>query len=370
MSKTKDVLVVSAMERHNFGDWLLSYMVKQLLPAEYRVRFINVLSVRGIGMSESLQMTNLLALAEEDFEAHVIHAGGHTVGCSTEIAWQISTNSNFDATAQRTFGSDRQLAYVTPSSEKIDGVLRHWPRRYFFGVGGEVSNSNSVHELKNARFLATRDVGTHESLAKLGMENELTPDIVTLLSDVFSPLVSPAANPGITAMVQCSLHAINEVGLAELAAELAGLNRQVDRIVLNIAGFAPYHDSWRSLIELRDRINAQSPGFASCAFAVDPLRIVAHIATADLVIATSLHYRIVSESFGVPCISWGSGKVQQYVESWATTKGGYLTDITTIGDRVSEILTDDLDALQSHSTRLKAIVNTHWAELLNTMELT
>jgi hypothetical protein len=325
----RDVLLVGAFERHNFGDWLMAWCFERLMPGR-KATWVNVMPVipPTAPTPHRLESIHQVAVAGGVESVPVIHVGGETLQSDMDAALQVSLGLRDHGRGRivpgTVTGLSRPLAYVTPARETILGREVAWGPRAFYGVGGLDPGAvpagrlaEVAGELSGAAAVTVRDRFSHRALTGAGLSPALVPDIVSLYPEL---LGEPGAGVPVTprgapyALVQASddtLARHGEALLDGIAAAAAGF----DTVRVSVAGLAPLHDSFAGALwmvgGLRRRGCRAEPALES-----SPHRIAGLIGGASLVMATSLHYRIVAMACAVPRISLFVEKTRRYCEEW------------------------------------------------------
>lgn len=197
--------------------------------------------------------------------------------------------------------------------------------------------------LREASFVSVRDSRSAEYLSRSGIPHTLAPDLVHTLT-----LTRPAPAAGDYALVHLSDFQIDAHGFDAWADALAGspdLRRLPVRLF--IAGTATGHDSVETAERLAQRLSDTDPTWdvrVSDARGVWPR--VDEIAASALWAGSSLHGRIVAQSYGVPRLSFTKGKLDIYADTWdpgmpARVGPGSLSDAVGAALSVPGDPTDD-----------------------------
>lgn len=163
----------------------------------------------------------------------------------------------------------------------------------------------SVREGKSARFCE-----------EYGIPHLLAPDVVTALSH-FRPLQTPHTGSSYV-VVQVNRELLSQTKLAKFAKDLKYIGEYLGaEVVLLRAGVTFGHDDNTLYQQIIGKYKSLKPKHKIVQYEDrDPLQIAELIARSRLCVATSLHCRIVSESYGVPCISLSNKKVANYASTW------------------------------------------------------
>lgn len=367
--------LVAAFERHNFGDWLLAYTADALLGASWDTAWVNVLGRMGVGMSRQCgRFVPVWEVASDERDPiPVLHVGGETLACRLLPAIRMSLAPEADESLdpRELVPISRPLAYVTPAVETVLGHEVSWGPRGFFGVGGReilllprgVQQDLAV-ALRQAPWVSVRDTTSQANLASLGVPAALHPDLVTALPAVLEP--NPREQREGLVLLQVS-HALAATFGPDLVAALAPLARRFDRLEIGIAGVAPFHDRFSDVLDLVAALDsAGAAGWARPFLEVHPLAIARRIASAELVVASSLHYRVLSMAFGVPGVSFGVPKSIDYAAEWDIAAFGAVEGHGIIS-QIHAALEPSSDERTARSEELRTTVLDNWQNAIGAL---
>jgi len=357
MGNRREIALFGAFERHNFGDWLLAFCAQSLISGEEKIPWLFDFPSLGKGISDNcgpyVQLSEYLRTA---VRPTVIHVGGETLGCDSYSAAYMANQSVV---------SQRPLHYVLPEYVQSQKVTR-----CFFGVGGR-EVSALVHDdrfwlaqqLETAEWISVRDKMSKLQLDEMGIRSELHPDLVTLLSRLYPNARFPDREEKL--VVQLSLAVLLQ-DVSAFPAFLEKAASQFDRVDLLVAGVAPGHDSIlhyaKAIAYLRPRARN-----VSVVFDLNPFRIVEAISTASRVVASSLHFRIVAMSYGVPCVSVGVPKVIAYARQWDTQ----AVVVPTLEDAslgIEKVLRQPRSHHADLAEELVALTATSWEKMMEALQ--
>ena len=319
-----------AFERHNFGDWLMAYCASELLEEKYTSAWIYDFDKFGEGINRDcgkyIHLNQFLSISKNPI---VIHVGGETLACSSGDAALMAAHEVINEIV-------RPLHYVLPSSlNKI--VIK----RTFFGTGGIGVSGLSRQDagylktsLESASWVSVRDRTSFQNLQDLGINPIIHPDIVSVVSSVH-PLsdFAPAEKSKLVFQISSSLL---KGRVEETRDAFFKYFHEFESIKLVAAGIALGHDKLESYLELANLVNKRRKNWISVLFDLDPIAIVEEIATAKLVVATSLHFRIVAMSYGIPRISMFVHKAINYGENWDLAEFG-VNEYSQIGNALKSL---------------------------------
>jgi len=349
-----------AFERHNFGDWLMAYCAQELLKPK-QTEWLYDFQDFGLGINSSVgNFAKLTDFLSRTAEPNIFHVGGETLACSSKAAAYMSSQIN-----QPIF--DRPLHYVLPERYGSKVI-----KRFFFGVGGtgiptlgQEDTKNLIESLNSAAWVSVRDPLSQSNLANLGVEARLSPDLVHVISNVF-PIDFRNSDNSTKLVLQIS-EAILDRYLSETLDLLIEHFSDFDSVTLVIAGIAPGHDSFCSYFNLLGAVNRVRPNWIKILFDIDPLTIVSEIASADLVVASSLHFRIVAMSYAVPRITLFVEKSINYSRHW-DIEDFSVENYSQMGEVVSRIKNVEIEHFKEVSLSRTREVLENWNEMIDIYE--
>jgi polysaccharide pyruvyl transferase WcaK-like protein len=363
------VLLIGAYERDNFGDLLFAKIFDRVLAPFQTIKgSLMGRDLTNIGGDTVVSAQNCIqALQQSPLAA--IHCGGETLACSKTLGVNFDLSPDFfnqvhagymphqDEIAQKLTSSSNSLAYVYNHAD-LGAEKDSFPIA-FFSVGGSALSSLPIdsplikdvkNRLDSAQFISVRDTVTLQNLKSLfGIEAELSPDVVTIVSRTHQAEVKKAAQkPGIKEIVegqpyflfQSNQTIINTYRIVTFAQQLGQLAQKYNKaVVLQPAGVCYGQDLIEQFKAIADVMKKQFP---EVSVTVQEDRNiwsqVAVIAHADCSIATSLHVRVVSCAFARPCISLPNDKVATYVSSWNMGDGTYNVEPQDLDQAVESAL--------------------------------
>jgi len=331
----RPVLLVGAFERHNFGDLLLGRVMARCLADQgLQPVYASILpaDLRAQGGAWVNSFADLAPFLPPDVP--IVHVGGETISCPMAMALRMDVPAVVDnrlanrlvRSCQPSGLDDREFAYLTPPVETIRGKTCRWHNRYFFGVGG-ASIAGQAQQLagrlrevfRDARWLAVRDNAALRALHDCGVAHA-RPSwdagvLAPCLAGGSAALAAPvAAEPGRYLLFHANKAFLNSL-LDLLAAQIAAAAGRFSGVRIALAAAATNHDS----VEASGQLAAQlaSAGVAA-EFCPDVHldTITALIRDAACVVSTSLHYRIVALTHGVPRVSLANDKVAGWARDW------------------------------------------------------
>jgi len=301
-----------AFDRHNFGDILLAHMAA----AEIGDGAFAGLAARDLTAWGGQRVSPLDSFAAP---LTLIHVGGELLDCdAAQAAYMLGEPRPHWR---------RQAPYVVARHELPPGSQVE-----FRAVGGvELADRDAAFRdevaaaLREAHSLSVRDRTTQALLAAAGVDATLVPDPVTRIDKLFGARIRamiPRSDSYLA--VQFAAECGDD---ATLAAFARGLERIGLPVVLFRAGAAPWHDA----LEPYRRLAARSALPMQLFEALDVWDICALIAGSRGYIGTSLHGRLVAESFAVPALSLerkagAAKKLRAYLATWSPEQAPLAPD--------------------------------------------
>ncbi|MDI6748316.1 MAG: polysaccharide pyruvyl transferase family protein [Rhodocyclaceae bacterium] len=294
-----------AFDRHNLGDILLGHMAAKQPGADAGLfAGLATRDLRSCGGQRVAELDTFTA------PLTLIHVGGELLDCD---AAQAAYMLNEPEPRWR-----RQAPYVVARHELPPGSAVE-----FRAVGGvelaerdEAFRDEVVAALREAGSVSVRDRTTQALLADAGIDAPLMPDPVTQIYKLFGPLIQARIQRGDPYLaVQFAAECGDDATLAAFARGLDGIGLPV---VLFRAGAAPWHDA----LEPYRRLMLHSALSMRVFESLNVWDICALIAGSSGHIGTSLHGRLVAESFGVPVLSLERAtgtarKLRAYLATWS-----------------------------------------------------
>ena len=332
---TPTVLVIGAFERDNFGDLLFYELTKDYLNT-CRIVAGSVIGadMRTLIGTQVYPQNDLLAARAWDA---VWVVGGEIGGVTAENALAMSLpeleGEVFDAastmgrTALTRYLSDSTLAdpaYLPvlsrfPLNEQTPLILNSVGLSNLGAHEGTANADSAIGVLRGAVAVSVRDKRSQEFARSVGVLTRLSPDIVHSISLRYPQLLHeyvPAQAPYF--VFQSSIPVIAKYGAEEVARAIVRLAVQTGwRPVLLLAGLARHHDSPQQYEQVVHEIKRQSPDLEPAILSTRrPLELAAWIAQSQLWLGTSLHGRIIANSFSRPRVSLENLKVANYAQTW------------------------------------------------------
>ena len=205
------------------------------------------------------------------------------------------------------FKAEAPLAYILPKS------FFNKPGKFIANTIGGIPTGDTDPLLQEYDFCSTRN-----PIGNMTWKH-LAPDSVVVLRSLFDGRISSRApvTPRPYIAVQMKQMGFPTNFASELALSAGELSADV---IFFRAGAAFGHDSLEQLQNLAWQVSAVNASLNVYVFeGLNIWDICAIIAKALIVVATSLHCRIVSFAYSVPRVSWrGSSKVDLFIDLWDT----------------------------------------------------
>ncbi len=169
--------------------------------------------------------------------------------------------------------------------------------------------------LRTRSSISVRDGASSRFLTNAGIEHDLAPDAVHAVNRLWPGERDPRSD---VAVVQVSRGILAQLGLERRADALAASPTLAKlRIRFLLAGTANGHDAAEDLERLAAAVRRAAPGRDIALLeARRPRELVEEIRRAKVVVASSLHVRIVAAAFGIGRVSLARPKTTRYARTW------------------------------------------------------
>ncbi|MDI6869839.1 MAG: polysaccharide pyruvyl transferase family protein [Bacillota bacterium] len=373
----KRVAIISACDRHNYGDMLFPLVLERLLRAslpevslEYYGLVNSDLSRHGGKPTKSLQ--GLAHDPERESNLILLVAGGEVLDATwtdmllnlvsnpvvrplyhlgLAVARRIGVPKATDWLSRSLLGSCRRFPWVISANDFPS--IQHVIYNAVGGVGLRVFSAEDrqfvAEQLRHASYLSVRDRETERVLGLLGVKADVVPDSAILVSEVFPleklrlqmkehswELLNAFPNGYI-----CFQSGRNHVLGYEpmIADQLAKLSRRLDLgVVLLPLGRAPEHEDHVALRRIQRLMPRKTPvALQSSANVID---VMSAIAGAKAFAGTSLHGCITAMSYGIPHIglTHGIAKLKAFLSTWSVPELAECVSYDTLSDGVTTAL--------------------------------
>lgn len=325
------ILLVGPYERDNVGDLLFLLVTERYLTDADVVAAAPFASDMRALLGREIPALGPL-LARERFDA-IWSVGGQLGGVTVPRAYRMSASrAAYRAyrLAARSGAGEAALRRAAggppPRWPYVPDPLDYPPNAGAIGVvnSAGLGSLRRLDDDERGRRLAllrgqtvvrVRDRASSELLAAAGVDHRLGPDAVHALGAIYPVR---REGPGDVAIVQVSRAIVTALGRDEIVAALAGCEALRGlRLRLVAAGTATGHDSLPECERIARRLRRAAPWLdARVVGERRPLELVELIARARVVVATSLHVRIIASAYGVARVSLRRGKVSAYAADW------------------------------------------------------
>ncbi|NNM81487.1 MAG: polysaccharide pyruvyl transferase family protein [Burkholderiales bacterium] len=339
-------VLFGAFDRHNLGDLLIAEVVASML--NHPCIFAGLVE-RDMTPFGGHMVTGISSLAfEPDSSTRLFQCGGEILTCSNSdaaimlldeeeakraAAWLEHHPEAGTEFSRSICGCDSLAPYVLSKRN-----FREETRLIFHAAGGadldlaETALREEVYaKLSFADYVSVRDHVTQEHLRKAGIFSRLTPDPAVMTKELFADRIHFAEFdeimekfPGGYLSIQFSADFGDDRTLDILARELDLISRSTGLgIVLFRAGAAPWHDDPACYRRLCSKMKPAPMIFEI----LDIWKICGLIARSRLFCGSSLHGRIIANSFLIPAISLvrqeSPKKIGAYFETWEGKPGTF-----------------------------------------------
>jgi len=384
------IVLYGAQARHNFGDNLMAEVIREVLVrwcgyAEHEILFADIVGqdMRLFGGREVHSIASIANTITQQ-RVDVISLGGEVLGCTGEFAVKMIVSTWGTRAAKLELGRDDARHVAVRRADGAYIARKAWfakPGVFIVnsvGGGGQATEEMQSLLRDDSGFMAFRDT------VPPGLPHgTLAPDSVVLLRKLFShriALAGDALGSKQYVAVQFHQHATPE-RRELLAAQIATIARHdhLD-VVLFRAGAAWDHDTLESLEHVAGLITDFEPTIVVQLFQdLNIWSIVAVVARAQLVVATSLHVRIVAFAFCVPrlynTVFEVSGKFLAFVQLWDNASPEFAVQSKRPLENLAEDwlrIAPDTMVLFRDSTRADEVVDVYerksfseWTKLLS-----
>lgn len=341
-----------AFERHNFGDWLIGFCASELL--EQNSQWLYDTDQLGSAISaDCASYTALSNYIESELKPTVMHTGGQTIGVSTDSAMRMNGG--------RIPNSTRPYFYLLP--EYIDGRK---VRRSFFSIGGapQIGSTSGAEHLRNvlssSEWVSVRESKTSHALRELGIEALITPDLVSLVREIREPS-KETERSGVLVQLSARLLEDRYWEVLEFAKRLLS---DFQKIKIIAAGLAPGHDSWLLYARLASDLREVPEREVELILNLDPLEIINEVSSSEIVVASSLHMRIVAMAYEVPRVSLFVEKTRIYAEEW-DSHNFFTDDLQKADQLVDKAMNYSVNQYKNTSIELSELARKSWKEMVD-----
>lgn len=368
----KDIFILSASDRFNYGDLLFPIITKKELSKYGDFNFYNIGIVKSnlskIGAVPSQSYKKLYKYTPKKEKAYLIIAGGEVLGANWsrllsfiypsyfKLYNVINQKNILENITQKILGyKDNPFPFI-PTSK----VLLSKFNVIFHGVGGvgigeKRNNFNIQHTFQTSLYISARENETYTQLQDNFRFNDtkLTPDPAILMSNYFH-FVKENKVKYIAFQIG---HYKNGGNLKLINQELQDLSSLTGLPIHFIpTGNCPGHDDIISLRWLYENANYPS----KLVYPSSISNIMKAIALSELFIGTSLHGIITAMSYSVPYVALNPkiSKITYYLDTWAPLLINHVVDFNQIAKESFSILKSSYSKILNQNSNHQKLVIT------------
>lgn len=346
-------LLVGAYERDNFGDILFLLLTEKYLkgasvtaasPIHADMSAVFGRYVQAYGpLLKTRRWDSVWSVGGEIGRVSYPTALKYSLGSDMGKVYREQDNSGRRA-IRRALGSDidQDLVYVPTMREyPLNSGANLVINSAGLGAMGALETNiqkRYLRKLRAAKVINVRDQKSSDYLSSHGIEHSLTPDLVHTISRVY-----PAndVQSGSYLCVHAAASYLKAVGNDLFASRVADLAAATGLdIKLFLAGTAEGHDSAEAYREIANQAATREPNYSfDVTESRHPLDLVEVIRQSKGWVGTSLHGRIVAESYGVPRVSLSKASKKanprEKTAVYAATWDGHMPFAVTLDEIVS-----------------------------------
>ncbi|WP_062810823.1 polysaccharide pyruvyl transferase family protein [Alcanivorax sp. NBRC 102028] len=386
----KDVVLIGAFDRYNYGDNLMPIVFESFMKNFYpdffsqgRLIFASLTASDLSNFKAKKTVSIASVFADEGPSPDVVIAVGGEILCASSstlynhmgyksffsLIIKILTKFKFHSFAnvlcRRFFRLPWEYPYIPiPTAAK---------KTAFNTVGGGVGRNNkeivkhSVEQrLQDADFISVRDTNTKNSLADI-VATDLYPDSVIAISHFFSKDFLECNSSRKIKLLKnkkyiCVQVAPKKAGaeVREYAKVLSNIKRRYGlSVILCPIGYAAGHDDLRFLLSLKKEMGSDCDVLMDLSL----WEIMFVISQSSCFIGTSLHGVITALSYSVPYLGLNPKirKLDSFLSDWGFGISNRCYSITEIFPLIAKVLDFDNENYRNHSEKLVglALENSH-----------
>jgi len=372
MKEEKELIyLIGAFERDNIGDIIFPHIVKKCLP-KYQFILISPIfsNLRKIGGDYVVSKKNIKLINKKP--KCVIYCGGETITCNMEYALEMDS-----LISSNTANSKIYTKYLTSDNNNLGYLYDHKSLNISnkvpmgsISIGGSNENNYKNEKfnklikrlLNEHKIIIVRDKFTKNYIKHyLNIDSNISPDIVSLISETHIEKIKKEKNnidcikkkePYI--VFQANKDFIDKNNFKKIAikiSEFAIKNKK--NIVLLPAGLAKNHDSMKYYIKIENFLKKQNKIKTFIFNDKNIWRKIALLSESYCNICTSLHFKIISDSFLIPSICLENQKVLNYLKSWPNKQHFYCQSIKDISKFNKQIENFNKSKFKEYEDQLK-----------------
>lgn len=393
-NNSKEILVIGAFDRYNYGDLLFPYIVenqfKNYDPSvglKYFGLIKSDLSKVGGKPTDSIKSFYKYCNTDKDRQIIVVIAGGETIqatwrGLYASISYifnfairkfnRYDKILSYDCLAKTMVGGKTDLPFTFSKTDfkYVDFVIGN-------SLGGSAIKSNFFNAkrtktLREIDVLNVRDMETLKILKEHNIPSNLIPDSAILMSKVFKKdALKNKVNNSILEFIKQDEYIFFQINNSSFKSNEAEIIQELEncykkssyKICLCPIGKALAHDDQKALANINRSINVPHSLFNE----VSIWDIMYLIAMAKCYIGTSLHGAITAMSFKVPYIGLNKGisKLDNYIKTWGVTELEGSVDINSFSCRFETALAIKQEELAMSLNNQVSILEESFRNLLN-----
>ena len=386
----KNILLLGATDRFNYGDLLFPYILEHYLTEfdrEKQLRIENYAVVKSdlqkIGAKKTKKYADLLKDTKQKKNASIIVAGGEVLSVHWLVIYsflyrgfkKIIEKNYYD---KRFFRRVLKHFFFPAKSSDYPFVLlkKDFPQIkniIYNSVGGVVPEYLREEFMQGVSYLSLRTKADIAGFTKHKNGIKLYPDSAVLMSDIWTKValkqkIRFASNSPFLCQEYLFFQVNKNLGFDNIkliCSELTALYKKTKLpVVLCPIGLALGHED-QAVLALIDRQLSIPHFYCESPTIWDIMHLIAE---ARLYIGTSLHGIITAMSYAVPytAISKRNDKIQKYLSTWAIDGLSENIDIDGISEKCAAILNGDLSPeLTGSACKMKELSRQSMKEMYN-----
>lgn len=325
----KEVNVVGAFDRYNFGDLLFPYILRKSLSGEYNYKYYGLKrnDFRSYGGVKNSSIFLLYFKLLRSNNRSVIVCGGEIVGAD----WYVLFSHSFrffkklmvnygNKTFKNYFNAFFFLIFKTRYPYVFPDFLVKRHNIYYNSVGGGITNTKFKTEaflnFKHVKMLSVRSSSLKDSVENVlgdGLSNiSYVPDSVMLLSQFYLPVDQDSRY----VVFQCNIRFLNQI--KEIIHLLIQIKQHFkSKIFLLPLGYAYGHEDDFILTKIKNSNEFSKDEDVVIFQNRNVFKIIDLISNSKFFVGSSLHGIITAMNYSVPyCCIYNSFKLKTYILDW------------------------------------------------------